>query len=224
MSYLHILHSSVKMSSAMDATETFVGRIRASYQWQRACVWGRPRPGHPEGSVGRHVEEQLLPFIDLHYRKLPDYWALVALAYLHDIGKPLVDFKEGTVHGENHGTLSARIAGELGASDRLVRVILRNDRTFKYWRTRPDSMGRWTRAPWTPGLRAAFVAEFSPDQVDLELLVRFHRADNGYRRAPVLDESVDPVFWFENRLVDEGLLKVLPPEGQDKRFEWRSGL
>ena len=52
------------------------------------------------------------------------------------------------------------------------------------------------------------------------MLVRFHRADNGYRRAPTLDESVDPVFWFENRLLEERLLDVLPQEGKDRRFEW----
>jgi hypothetical protein len=50
--------------------------------------------------------------------------------------------------------------------------------------------------------------------------VLFHRADNGYRRASTLDESVDPVFWFENRLLKEGLLHELPEEGKDKRFDW----
>lgn len=34
----------------------FMNRIRDSTQWQRAAPWGEPRPGHPEGSIGRHVE------------------------------------------------------------------------------------------------------------------------------------------------------------------------
>ncbi|HEX6813350.1 MAG TPA: hypothetical protein VF384_17145 [Planctomycetota bacterium] len=37
------------------------------------------------------------------------------------------------------------------------------------------------------------------------------------------EESVDPVFWFEERLVGEGLLAQLPPEGKDQRLEWRPG-
>lgn len=195
-------------------------KIRSSPQWLRAAHWGESRPGHPEGTIGRHVEEQLLPFIDLHFRELPDYWDLVALAYLHDIGKPDVERRDGRIHGEAHSVLSARIAAELGAPDRLVRVILRNDRTFGYWRRLFDRKGRWQPSHWTDRRRKAFAAEFDPQTVDLELLVRFHRADNGYRRAPVPDESIDPVLWFESRLLAEGLIQKLPPEGKDKRIEW----
>jgi len=42
-----------------------------------------------------------------------------------------------------------------------------------------------------------FIEEFGSGAVDLELFVRFHRADNAYRHATMLEESVDPVFWFE---------------------------
>ena len=205
----------------MNVGRNLVERVRSSPQWQRAAPWGKPRPGHPEGSIGRHVEEQLIPFIDLHFRELPDYWNLVALAYLHDIGKPDVVRHDGRIHGEAHSVLSACIAAEFGAPARLVRVILRNDRTFGYWRRLFDRRGRWEPSLWTDRRRAAFVAEFDPGAVDLELLVRFHRADSGYRRAPVLEESVDPVLWFENRLLEEGLLRALPPEGKDKRFDWK---
>lgn len=205
----------------MSNDRYFVDRIRSSPQWRRAAEWGEPRPSHPEGTVGRHVDEQVVPFIDLYYRNLPDYWNLVALAYLHDIGKPLVDFRDGRIHGEAHSIHSTRIAEELGAPARLVRVILLNDRTFSYWRKLQDRRGRWMSARWTAERRAAFADEFSPASVDLDLLVRFHRADNGYRRAPVLDDSVDPVFWFENRLVEEGLLQELPSEGKDKGYDWR---
>jgi hypothetical protein len=203
----------------MSDAET-VDRIRRSQQWLRAAAWGEPRAGHPEGTVGRHVEEQVLPFIERHYRDLPDYWSLVALAYLHDIGKPAVDFRDGRVHGDSHSVLSARIAEELAMPDRIVRVILKNDRAYSHWRKLLDK-GRWTAARWTADRRAAFVAEFSPDAVDLVLLVRFHRADNGYRRSAVREESVDPVFWFENRLVGEGLLAQLPPEGKDEGLHWQ---
>jgi putative nucleotidyltransferase with HDIG domain len=198
-----------------------VDRIKGSQQWLRAAAWGEPRPGHPEGTVGRHVEEQVLPFIERHYRDLTDYWSLVALAYLHDIGKPAVDFRDGRVHGDSHSVLSARIAEELGVPDRLVRVILKNDRAYSYWRKLLDKDGRWTAARWTAERRATFVREFSPDSLDLGLLVRFHRADNGYRRSSVREESVDPVLWFENRLVSESLLAHLPPEGKDQRLDWQ---
>ena len=204
----------------MSDDRAFVARIQESPQWQQAADWGTVRPGHPEGTIRRHVEEQVLPFIDLHYRALPDYWAIVALAYLHDIGKPNVEFRDGAILGDPHSVHSARIAVELGAPDRLVQVIIRNDRAYGYWRRLLDKEGRWTADRWTATRREAFIREFSPDAVDLWLLVRFHRADNGYRRAAALDESVDPVFWFEKRLLEERLLDELPPEGKDKRFDW----
>ena len=65
-----------------------------------------------------------------------------------------------------------------------------------------------------------FAAEFGNPSADLPLLARFHRADNGYRRAPVLHESVDVVCWFENRLLAEGLVPSPPPEGKDRRLDW----
>src|SRR5688500_16894173 len=156
-----------------------VDRIVASPQWRRAESWGEPRPGHPEGTIGRHVAEQVLPFVERHFRELPDYHALVALAYLHDIGKPDVDYHDGKVHGDSHSVLSARIAAQLGAPERLVRLILRNDRAYGYWRKLLDKRGVFAPARWTDERRAAFVREFDPAEVDLPLLVRFHRADNG---------------------------------------------
>jgi hypothetical protein len=197
-----------------------VERIRSSPQWQRAAQWGQARPGHPEGTVGRHVEEQVLPFINRHYRDLPDYWSLVALAYLHDIAKPLVYFHHGKVRGEPHSVFSARVAEQLEAPSRLIRVITLNDRAFSHWSKLIDKHGVWTAARWTGERRDAFRKEFDPANVDLELLVRFHRADNAYRRNLALDESIDSVLWFENRLVEEGLLESLPPEGQNERLEW----
>lgn len=210
------------VTTAMEY-RTLVDTIKASPQWRNAADWGQARPGHPEGTVGRHVEEQVLPFVERHYRDHLDYWALVALAYLHDIGKPMVDFRDGRVHGDNHSTLSLRIAQELGAPPRLVEVIRLNDRAYSHWRKLLDKKGEWTASRWTPERREAFVREFGADGVDLELLVRFHRADNGYRRAASLDEAVDAVFWFENRLLETGLLQRLPPEGKDQRLDWNCG-
>jgi len=60
-----------------------------------------------------------------------------------------------------------------------------------------------------------------PD-LDVRLLVLFHRADNAYRRPDVLEESLDSVLWFENRLAEEKLLTEMPPEGHHKRLDWQS--
>ena len=199
-----------------------VDKIVGSADWALAKDWGEPRPGHPEGTIGRHVLEQVIPFIDQWYSALPEYWDLVALAYLHDIGKPITRRKNGRLVGDSHSVISAKIAAELGAPDRLVQVIYSNDRAYSYWRKLQDKKGSWTADPWTEDRRQKFVTEFGRKGLDLRLLVLFHRADNGYRRPGTLDETIDPVVWFERRLVAEGLLNELPVEGKDQRLQWRS--
>lgn len=201
--------------------QELVERIMSSEQWIRARDWGYARPGHPEGSVERHVTEQVLPFVDKWYRDDVDYWNLVALCYLHDIGKPVTQYKNSRLSGEPHSAISARIASGLGAPDRLVQIILSNDRAYGHWRKLQDKTGAWTAKRWTPERRDKFRAEFGRPGLDLRLLVLFHRADNAYRRPAQLDESVDSVFWFENRLLAEGLLESLPEAGRDQRLSWR---
>jgi hypothetical protein len=198
--------------------QELVDRIRVSADWSCASSWGEPRPGHPEGTVGAHVNTQVLPFIQRWYAELPDYWDLVALAYLHDIGKPETKYKNGRLLGESHSVISARIAGELGAGDRLVQVILSNDRAHSHWRKMQDACGVWQPGRWTEERSGKFVEEFCRPNLDLALLVLFHRADNAYRRPPVLAENIDPVTWFETQLLEQGLLRELPSPGKNQRL------
>lgn len=204
----------------MDGKD-FVEHIKASSAWKVACHWGEPRPGHPEGTVGRHVLEQIVPFIDNWYPSLPDYWNLVALAYLHDIGKPQTRYVDGRLSGDSHSVISARIALELGAPDRLVQVILSNDRAYSHWRKLYDRHGNWQSSRWTDERRRQFIDEFGRASLDLSLMVLFHRADNAYRRPENADQSKDSVIWFEGKLIETGLLRYLPEEGRDQRLECR---
>lgn len=206
----------------MSKDVELVQRILRSDDWRHAEQWGAPRRGHPEGTIGRHVTEQVLPFIDQHYRHLSDYWNLVALAYLHDIGKPFTTYEDGRLVGDPHSVISANIAKKLGASKRLCLVILHNDRPYSYWRKQIGKRGEWSMTRWTRDRRESFRREFGDSALDLNLLVMFHRADNAYRRPVNLVEHEDPVFWFENRLLAEGLSRDLPIEGKDQRYLWRS--
>ncbi len=202
-------------------SELLVERIIKSEEWSTARNWGVPRPGHPEGTIGKHVLEQVLPFIDQYYENLPDYWNLVALAYLHDIGKPLTRYENGQLVGDSHSIISARIASNLGAGERLKQVIISNDRPYSYWQqlTKGDE---FDQARWTEQRRQRFVGEFRRGDLDVCLLVLFHRADNAYRRANVLSPQTDAVCWFENALLTQDIVKLgeLPAEGQDERRNW----
>jgi hypothetical protein len=87
-----------------------------------------------------------------------------------------------------------------------------------------DERGAWTRSRWSDERRRKFVAEFGRRGLDLPLLVRFHRADNAYRRPENGDESTDPVIWFEQQLLADGLARALPREGKDQTLRWSPSL
>jgi hypothetical protein len=112
------------------------------------------------------------------------------------------------------------MAVELGGPDRLVQVIISNERAYSHWRKLLDKKGVWRQSRWTPERQEKFRAEFGRPGLDNRLLVLFHRADNAYRRPERLDEAVDHVLWFENRLLAEGLLEALPAAGRDQRLSW----
>jgi hypothetical protein len=201
-------------------TKEFINLITSSPAWLKANDWGQVRPGHPEGSVGCHVTEQLLPFVNAWYINDEDYWDIVALCYLHDIGKPATTYVDGRLCGEPHSVVSANIAASLGTPDRLIQVILANDRAYSHWRKLIDKHGVWSAARWTAERRQKFREEFGRENLDLRLLVLFHRADNAYRRPVDPDEAIDYARWFENRLIEEKLIATLPEAGRDQRWAW----
>jgi hypothetical protein len=198
--------------------QELVRHIVASQHWQTARNWGEPRPGHPEGTIGAHVEGQLIPFIDRFYREEPEYWDLVALAYLHDISKPVTQYENGRLVGDPHSVISARIATALGAPDRLVQVVLANDRAYSHWRKMLDKKDIWQEKRWTDERKQKFIEEFGRENLDRRLLVLFHRADNCFRRADIRDDAHDHVFWLEHQLVACGLLAELPEAGKDQKL------
>jgi len=200
--------------------ESLVERILASAEWRRGSPWRSMRQGLAHRSLHVHVEKQVIPFIDHWYRPLADYWNLVALAYLHDIGQPLVRSPEGRRQGDLHSLVSARVAVSLGAPSRLVSVILRHNRCFAYWRRLFAGDGQWHGDRWSSALQARFLRHFGFGAVDLTLLGLFQRATNAYSRPPVSRESTDAVYWFERRLLVEGLLSELPVAAQDARSPW----
>lgn len=103
-------------------------------------AWGRPRPSHPEGSVGRHVAE-LLERIDAWRETGQRRAELRFLALVHDSFKYAVD-PDRPKRGENHHAMRARRFAERYTHDeRLLSVIEMHDRPYALWR-RLDRTGK----------------------------------------------------------------------------------
>lgn len=107
--------------------------LAADLTLRRGLSWGRPRRGHPEGTVGAHVAE-LLRTIDEWGEQGIRRTELRFLALVHDALKWRVD-ERLPKRGENHHATRARRFAERYTSDeRLLATVELHDRPYAIWR------------------------------------------------------------------------------------------
>ncbi len=154
-------------------------------------AWGRPRPGHPEGAVGKHVA-QLLDRIDEWGETGTRRSELRFIALVHDSLKfRVAGWRPRT--GENHHAMRARRFAERYIDDeRLLAVIELHDRPYAIWRR---IRGREDRAGRARGsLRRTL--ERIPDR---DLFLRFVELD-----ASTEGKNPAPVEWLRKELLRSG--------------------
>jgi hypothetical protein len=127
------------LTTAADLVEGFTPendlerRLTQDPQLLEGFAWGKPRKGHPEGSVGRHVAD-LLQTIDDWGETGTRRSDLRFLAIVHDSLKSEVDnWRRRT--GENHHAMRARrFAERYTADERLLAAIELHDRPYHIWK------------------------------------------------------------------------------------------
>jgi hypothetical protein len=156
----------------------------------KGLAWGKPREGHPEGSVGAHVSALLRT---LEGWKLPEELRsdLRFIALLHDSLKGEV---KGWLPktGENHHAMRARrLAEGYTGDERLLATIEQHDRPYAIWR----KMRRKGQ------LDEAAFEEMLARIPDPELLLRFVELD-GSSEA----KDQEPIRWLRGELEKRGAL------------------
>lgn len=96
-------------------------------------AWGRPRPGHPEGSVGLHVGDILAAITEPAGRRRRE---LRFLALVHDGLKQLVRAERGRTPDNDHAVLARRFAERYVADRRLLVTLELHDEPYRIWRSR----------------------------------------------------------------------------------------
>ena len=150
-------------------------------------AWGKPRRGHPEGSVAVHVAD-LLETIDRWGETGRRRADLRFIALVHDALKYRVaTWRPKT--GENHHAVRARRFAERYTDDeRLLATIELHDRPYNVWRRR--------RRRADPRAVGGII-----DRVpDLGLFVRFLELDGSTE-----GKNPEPIRWFEGQLARRGL-------------------
>lgn len=146
--------------------------------------WGKPRQGHPEGTVGAHVSH-LLVTIDEWGEQGTRRAELRFIALVHDTLKGSV--KELLPRtGENHHAMRARRFAERFTSDeRLLSTLELHDRPYAIWK----------RMRRTGDPQKDAVTEMIERVPDLKLFMRFMEADGSTE-----GKDPEPVRWFRGEL------------------------
>jgi HD domain-containing protein len=159
-------------------------RIAADPEWQQGVEWGRPRRGHPEGTVKQHVAE-VLANVDREASSSEERRRLRLAALVHDTFKYRAPEGSAPVGSPgHHGTLAADFLARFVDDRELVEVVRWHDEAFaaaQQWRR-----GKKERAEQRV---KALIERLGPA---LPLYTRFFRADNATG-----DKDARSVEWFE---------------------------
>ena len=162
--------------------------MAADPDWNAGMEYGRPRPGHPEGSVAAHVAEVLLN-VDRWYADSPWRGDLRVIALVHDSFKHQVDHMQSK-SGENHHAMRARrFAERFELQPAVLDIIELHDDAYNAWQCGPRD-NNWPKAE----RRADTLIERLGES--LELYLAFYRCDNSTG-----DKRPDSFLWFEERTV-----------------------
>ena len=159
-------------------------------QLVRGLAWGKPRDGHPEGSVARHVAD-LLARIERSGEAGESRAMLRLIALVHDSFKYAVsEWRPKT--GENHHAMRARrFAERLTDDERVLSVIELHDRPYAIWR-RLERTGAVNEQQFTAMMAGV---------TDARLFLRFVELDGSTEgKAP------QPRDWLRGELSARGIL------------------
>jgi hypothetical protein len=154
-------------------------------------AWGKPRRGHPEGTVGAHVAD-LLETIERWGETGKRREELRFLALVHDSLKYQVqNWRPKT--GENHHAMRARRFAERHTDDeRLLATIEQHDRPYNLWR-KARSRGRMDEHAFSEML----------DRIpDADLFLRFVELDGSTE-----GKNHEPIRWLKAELGQRGVFE-----------------
>jgi len=155
---------------------------------REGLAWGKPRRGHPEGTVGSHVAD-LLKTIERWGETGKRRQELRFLALVHDSMKYRVqNWRPRT--GENHHAARARRFAERYTGDeRLLATIEQHDRPYNLWR-KARRRGQMDDHAFNEMVRRI---------PDLELFLRFVELDGSTE-----GKSHEPIRWLKAELARRG--------------------
>jgi len=158
-------------------------KILLNPDWQRGVLFGKGRPGHPEGSIIFHIRDVLYNIAQLSEITEAEKESLELIALLHD------SFKDPQISGEkSHASVAYEFArDQMEISDEtILEIIKKHDIAYKIWR----SGGKDKKIKME-----SFIKELGDD---LSLYYLFFKCDNN-----VDGKSFESIQFFESLISEE---------------------
>jgi hypothetical protein len=96
--------------------------------------WGRPRPGHPEGTLRAHIAQLERNLAALQPRLSPDeVWKLKLLIHAHDTFKPDALAGAPIAHPQSHASLARAFLAEFCSDSDLLAMVQWHDEPYALW-------------------------------------------------------------------------------------------
>jgi hypothetical protein len=161
-------------------------RIAADPEWQKGVEWGRPRRGHPEGSVKQHIAD-VLANVNREASSPEERRRLRLAAVVHDTFKFRAPEGSAPVGSpKHHGSLAAEFLARFVKDRELSEIVRWHDEAFA-----AALAFRHCRKRRAEERVKALVGRLGPA---LPLYAKFFRADNATG-----DKDPRSVGWFERR-------------------------
>lgn len=158
---------------------------------QEGWAWGKPRHGHPEGSVGAHVAD-LLDTIERWGETGKRREELRFLALVHDSLKNKVQSWRPRTGENHHATRARRFAERYTDDERLLATIEQHDRPYNLWR-KATRRGRLDEHAFN---------EMVDRIPDLDLFLRFVELDGSTE-----GKNHEPIRWLKTELAQRGVFE-----------------
>jgi hypothetical protein len=166
-------------------------KIISDTEFIEGAMYGRPRSGHPEGQIYKHILE-VFRNIDIFSISKEERKKLRFIALIHDTFKYKVDQTKPKVGGNHHGYISYMFATKYTSDGTILQIIKEHDTAYHIWR-KSNRTGDWKWGQWT-------LLNFVKNLYDLDLYIQFMKCDTltGTKTGKTLEWFNDVIFGEKN--------------------------
>jgi hypothetical protein len=119
----------------MEAHSDLEVCIMEDSNWQEGLFFGKPRYGHPEGKIIKHIYEVLENVENLRLQ-IPDkeYKDLRLITLIHDTFKHKVDESKPRIGANHHAHIARKFAEKYISEKHILDIIELHDEAYHAWR------------------------------------------------------------------------------------------